>query len=145
MVVRAIGPALALAGQLTDPALELRDAAGELVSGNDNWSSHRADVLATRLAPANEREAVIVPSLSPGAYTAIVSGVNNSAGTALVEVYDLEPERSRLANISTRGRVEHGDNVMIGGFIIGGSAPTKVIARAIGPSLHSSGVEGAGD
>ncbi len=49
----------------------------------------------------------------------------------------------KIANISTRGRVETGDNVMIGGFILGGDQPTKVIVRAIGPSLTGQGVPGA--
>jgi hypothetical protein len=57
-----------------------------------------------------------------------------------VEIYDLDPDHSVVANISTRGKVAAGDDVMIGGFIIGGAANTKVLLRAIGPSLSGQGV-----
>ncbi len=113
------------------------------MGANDNWNSHRSDVLSTDAAPTDEREAAIVATLAPGAYTLIVGGLNNTTGIGLVELFDLEPNTSRIANISTRGRVESGDNVMIGGFIIGGSEPTRVIARAIGPSLTGQNVSGA--
>ncbi len=73
-------------------------------------------------------------------YTAVVQGVNSTTGVGLVEIYDLDPTvNSKLANISSRGFVQTGENVMIGGFILGkngGSA--KVIVRAIGPSLAAS-------
>ncbi|HSH40279.1 MAG TPA: putative Ig domain-containing protein [Chthoniobacterales bacterium] len=144
IAVRAIGPSLPLAEKLADPVLELRDAAGELIAANDNWNSHRSAVLASRLGPIDEREAVVIAAVPPGSYTATVSGVKGASGVALVEVYDLDGNpASRLANISTRGRVETGDNVMIGGFIIGGDQPTRVIVRAIGPSLSSHDVPGA--
>ena len=80
-------------------------------------------------------------TLQPGAYTAVVRDLNNQPGLALVEVYDLDAKDSLLANISTRGRVETGDNVMIGGFIVGGTDPTKVLVRAIGPSLATQGIQ----
>src|SRR5205814_842644 len=74
-------------------------------------------------------------------YTAIVRGVNNMTGVALVDVYDLSPDgSSNLGNISTRGFVQTGDNVMIGGFIVQGTQPKRVIVRAIGPSLTQYGV-----
>jgi hypothetical protein len=79
-------------------------------------------------------------TLQPGAYTAIVRDLDNQPGLALVEVYDLDPKDSLLANISTRGKVQTADNVMIGGFIIGGVDPTKVLVRAIGPSLTANGI-----
>jgi hypothetical protein len=76
-------------------------------------------------------------SLDPGRYTAIVRGKDNSTGIALVEAYDIQKNvSSLLANISTRGFVETSDNVMIGGFIAGNnSASTRILIRAIGPSL----------
>jgi hypothetical protein len=80
-------------------------------------------------------------TLSPGAYTAIVRGVNNTIGVALVESYDLDrTSDSKLANISTRGFVQTGDNVMIGGLIVQGIDPARVIIRAIGPTLSQYGV-----
>jgi hypothetical protein len=135
ILARAVGPSLPLSGKLNDPVLELHDATGALVAENDNWNSRRAEVLASGAPPNDEHESAIVSSLQPGSYTAILHGVNNTTGVALVELYDLEPENSRIANISTRGKVEVGDNVMIGGFILGGDQVTNVAVRAIGPSL----------
>src|SRR5206468_9776000 len=74
------------------------------------------------------------------AYTAIVRGVNNGTGIGLVEVYDLDRTvDSELANISTRGFVQTGDNVLIGGLIVVGQNPLRIIVRAIGPSLSITG------
>jgi len=148
VVLRAIGPSLRnndepIAGRLEDPILELYDASGEIIGSNDNWKdSQRAELEASGLAPSDDRESAIVRVLTPGAYTAIVRGKDNSTGIALVEAYDVATAaRSRLANISTRGFVETADNVIIGGFIAGNeSGATKVVLRAIGPSLGSKGV-----
>jgi hypothetical protein len=143
IALRAMGPSLPVPGKLADPVLELFDSLGVLVARNDNWNAHRVDVVATGLAPSQEHEAVITASLPPGAYTAVVRGFNNSNGVALVEAYDLTSNsNSKLANISTRGKVEAGDNVMIGGFILGGDQLTTVVVRAIGPSLANLGVGG---
>ena len=80
-------------------------------------------------------------TLAPGAYTGIVRGANGGTGIALVETYDLDPSAdSRLGNVSTRGLVMNGDNVLIGGFIVGGSDSSTVIVRAIGPSLAQAGL-----
>ena len=143
IVVRAMGPSLPVAGKLADPVLQLFNSAGALVDQNDNWNSYRANVIATGIPPADEHEAVITANLQPGSYTAVVRGVNGATGVALVEAYDLSPNsNSRLANISTRGKVEAGDNVMIGGFIIAGDQETDVVVRAIGPSLAGFGLTG---
>jgi hypothetical protein len=118
--------------------LELYDATGAVVSQNDNWNAERAAVLATGIPPADEHESAIVATLQPGSYTAIVRGAGNTAGVAVVEAYDLDDAtNSWIANISTRGKVGTGDEVMIGGFIIGGDQPTRTILRAIGPSLKT--------
>ena len=144
LAIRAIGTSLPVAGRLADPLLTLYSSTGELVAQNDNWNSDRNAVLQSQLAPLDEHESVIVATLPPGAYTASVEGAGGTSGVGLVEVYDLTPQsNSRLVNISTRGRVETGDDVMIGGFIIGGDQPTSVIVRAIGPSLRANGVAGA--
>jgi len=144
LALRALGPSLPVAGKLADPVLQLFDSTGALVAQNDNWNAHRADVIATGIPPLDEHEATIATTLQPGSYTAVVRGVNGSTGVALVEAYDLSPDSgSKLANISTRGKVETGDNVMIGGFILGGDQVTNVCARAIGPSLANFGVAGA--
>src|SRR5205807_8621221 len=88
------------------------------------------------LRPSNGLESAILISLAPGAYTAIVSGLNGGTGIGLVEVFDLDATApSKLGNISTRGLVETGDSVLIGGFIVKGAANETVVIRAIGPSL----------
>ncbi|HEY2713494.1 MAG TPA: hypothetical protein VGI60_13345 [Chthoniobacterales bacterium] len=99
----------------------------------------------TGLAPANDLESAIVAVLDPGVYTAILKGTNNGTGIGLVEVYNLGAasmdvsSEAHLANISTQGKVQAGDDVMIGGFINEGSEPIKVLLRAIGPSLAVTG------
>ena len=144
VMVRAIGPSLTksgVAGAIADPAVELHDASGVLVAQNDNWNSHRAEVLLSGLAPTDEHESALIFTLQPGTYTAVVRGVSATGGVAVVEVYDLSADGgSKIANISTRGKVETGDNVMIGGFVIGGDQVTTVVVRAIGPSLANFGV-----
>jgi hypothetical protein len=142
VLVRAIGPSLPVAGKLANPILELYDASGLLVS-NDDWkSTQQAEIEATTIPPPNDLESAIVATLpaNNAAYTAIVRGVNNSTGVGLVEVYDLDRTvDSQLANISTRGLVQTGDDVIIGGLIVLGADPQNVIVRAIGPSLPVAG------
>ncbi|MEO6969667.1 MAG: kelch repeat-containing protein [Chthoniobacterales bacterium] len=141
VILRAIGPSLGNAnppvvGALVDPVLELHKPDGTIII-NDNWKdTQEAEIIASTVPPTNDFESAIVATLDPGAYTAIVSGKNGGTGIGLVEAYDLDQTvDSQLANISTRGFVETGDNVMIGGFIVGGGGSTSVIVRAIGPSL----------
>lgn len=140
VVLRAIGPSIPVSARLADPTLTLFNSAGKIVASNDNWNATRQAVLDTQLAPVDEHEPVIVASLPAGAYTMVVRGANDTTGIGLVELYDIDSTHSRVANISTRGKVESGDNVMIGGFIIGSNQPAKVIVRAIGPSLGARGV-----
>jgi len=143
VIIRAIGPSLPLAGSLQDPFLELHDGTGASIATNDNWRSTQVvDVLASSLAPSNDAESAIVATLNPGAYTAVVRGANNTTGIAVVEAYDLDADRSaKLANIATRGFIQTGDNVMIGGFILGGgTGDTRVVLRGIGPSLGAFGI-----
>lgn len=142
VIIRGLGPSLkngdaSFPGRLENPTLELHDASKQL-EFNDNWKQHEAEVKATGIPPQNDKEAAIVRTLAPGGYTAVLRGKNNSTGTGLVEVYDLDRQvPSRLANLSTRGRVETGENVMIGGFIVGPPAagPAEIVVRALGPSL----------
>ena len=143
VIVRAIGPTLGafgVSGALADPVLELHEPDGTVIT-NDNWKdTQESAISATHLAPSNALESAIVATLDPGLYTAIVTGKNSTTGVALVEAYDLDQTvDSQLANISTRGVVEAGDNVMIGGFVVGGNTAT-VALRAIGPSLGALGI-----
>ena len=128
--------------------LELHGSGGALIASNNNWKdSQQSDIQATAIPPSNDLESAIVAILpaNKSAYTAVVKGNNGGVGVGLVEMYDLDRTvDSKLANISTRGFVQAGSNVMIGGFIIGnGSGATKVIARGIGASLTNAGITGA--
>jgi len=149
VVFRAIGPSLAAFGitnPLADPVLELHASDGALITQNDNWKdTQEADIEATGLQPSNDFESAIVSTLDPGTYTAVVSGRNGGTGVGLVEGYDVDQaSNSQLANISTRGFVETGTNIMIGGFILGGGGKdVSVVVRALGPSLTPFGVTGA--
>jgi hypothetical protein len=148
VLVRAMGPSLADAGvqgSLADPTLELRDSSGNLLQANDNWKETQEQAIRdTMLAPSNDLESAIVNSLQPGAYTAVVNGKNNTTGIGLVEIYDLQrAPSSKLANISTRGSVGTGQNVMIGGLILLGPDPARILFRAIGPSLVAAGIQSA--
>ena len=146
VIARAIGPSLSLGGVLADPVLELHDSSGATIATNDNWqeSANKQAIIDSGLAPSNDKESAILMTLEPGPYTTIVRGVGATTGIALVEAYDLDRTvDSKLANISTRGLVQTGDNVMIGGVIILGDTDTDVLVRAIGPELSDAGVEGA--
>ena len=140
VVLRGLGPTLPVNENLADPTLELHDSSGGTVAANDFWRDTQQDELkATTIPPRNDYESAIVRSLEPGAYTAVLAGKGGTTGVGLVEVYDLDlAADSKLANISTRGFVDQGDNVLIGGAIIVGSGgTTNVLFRAIGPSLSS--------
>ncbi len=146
VAVRALGPSLAafgLGGVMTDPFLQLVDASGKVVASNDNWNVAGQQIASYGLAPEDAHEAALVVSLAPGAYSAILSDKNGGSGIGLFELYDLDVDLGRVANISTRCRVESGDNVMIGGFILNGFISEKVITRALGPSLAAFGVSDA--
>lgn len=139
LLIRAIGPSLSIDDALTDPTLELFDSNQKTLAFNNDWTESRAEIEATNLAPTHDLESAMVVELAPGAYTAAVRG-DRGAGVGLIEVYDLgNGKESRLANLSTRGRVQTGDNVMIGGMIVTGSDAQKVIIRASGPSLPVDG------
>jgi len=150
IAVRGIGPSLSGFGfgnVLDDPVLDVYRG-NDVMATNDNWQqSQKAEIEATGIAPTNDAESMIVLALDPGPYTAIVHGKGSDTGIALVEVYDLQAGTlgSELANISTRGFVQTGSDVMIGGFIVGGGggASTRVAVRALGPSLSDAGISGA--
>ena len=149
VIIRAIGPSLAqqgVAGALENPTLQLFDGAGDPITSNDNWKDdQQAEIEATTIPPGNDLESAIVRTLQPGNYTAVVRGKDDTNGIGLVEVYDVSSgANARLANISSRGVVETGENVLIGGFITGGGDDgARVVVRAIGPSLGAAGVQGA--
>ena len=150
VIIRATGPSLTqfgVNGALPDPVLELHAADGSLITSNDNWKdTDRAAIEATGIPPSDDLESAIVRTLAPGLYSAVLKGKDNATGIGLIEAYDLAPaSNSQLGNIATRGFVDKGDNVMIGGFIIGPTTKGggKVVLRALGPSLTAFGVAGA--
>jgi hypothetical protein len=140
MILRAIGPSLTgagVTGAMANPTLELHDSTGATIATNDNWrtSAQASEISASGLAPTNPLESAIVATLQPGNYTAIVRGVNNTTGIALVEGYELDSTATRLVNVSTRGHVGVGNDVLIGGLIVTGGNSKTVVVRALGPSL----------
>ena len=150
LMIRAIGPSLSGVGvtnALSNPTLELHDGTGALIASNDNWqyAPNKRDIMSSGLAPTDPNESAILTTLSAAssgsAYTAVMRSVSGTSGVGLVEVYDLDSgPGSSLLNISTRGNVQTGDNVMIGGFIVAGNGSQRVLVRAIGPSLAAFGV-----
>jgi hypothetical protein len=149
VILRAIGHSLAARGlsrPLTDPVIELHNAAGTVVTQNDDWitDANAVTIASYGLDPSNSRESALLQTLSPGNYTAIVKAFDNHdgdlTGTALVELFDLHTSGGRAGNISTRGQVLTGDDVIIAGFIVGGNQSKEVVVRGIGPSLASAGI-----
>ncbi|MGN6719935.1 MAG: choice-of-anchor Q domain-containing protein [Candidatus Binatia bacterium] len=165
VLIRSRGPSMAGApffvpGTLANPKVQLFSGP-TLIAQNDNWQDAPScpgficegatEILNTGLdpctpnpdqssAPANcALEAAILITLPPGAYTAIVSGADGGTGVGLVEVFEADASVvSELSNISTRGFVQSGDDVMIGGLIIEGSEPATVLIRARGPSMSGA-------
>ena len=147
VVVRARGPSLTAAGvpgALANPVLQLFSGATQL-EANDNWqqAANAATIQASGFAPSDSLESAIHTTLNPGAYTAIVTGAGGGTGVSIIEVFEVGTPEVPLLNIATRGKVLTGADVMIGGFIIQGSAPQTVVVRARGPSLTAAGVPGA--
>jgi glucose/arabinose dehydrogenase len=155
VLFRAIGPSITtngqpggppLPGRLANPFLELHGSDGSLITSNDDWQSapNKQQISDTGIAPTDSHESAILTDLQPGIYTAIASGVAGGTGIGLIELYDLDQSApANAVNISTRGNVGTGDNVLIGGFIIDGTQSRNVLIRALGPSLSSAGVSNA--
>jgi uncharacterized delta-60 repeat protein len=145
VVLRGMGAVLGNFGItdfLADPVLDLRGPGGPILA-NNNWKdTQRAQIEGTPFEPGDDRESVIVATLPPANYSAILTGNNNTTGVGVIEVFDNNSAAdSQLGNISTRGLVQGNNSVMIGGFILGGSTSNSRIAiRGIGPSLAQFGL-----
>ena len=146
LLLRALGASLPLSGALANTTLTLYNSTGQSIEYNNDWrtNSNAAEIEATGLAPGHDTESALLVSLAPGTYTALVSGLNGTIyggvmfapAIGLVEVYDLDRTvNSKLANISSRGNVRTGDQVMIAGVIVLGADSQRVIVRALGPSI----------
>ena len=155
LMVRGIGPALTGRGvpnALPDPVLEIRDGNNQLVATNNNWrSTQQAEITASGLAPTKDKEAAVIVNLTGAAarnnYTAQVRGAPNTAqqGVALIEVFDLDAGSfADLGNISTRGFVGTGAQILIGGLIVRDDSSKNqsqdILLRGTGPSLASRGI-----
>jgi hypothetical protein len=158
LLVRAIGPTLStfsLPGAVTGTQLQVFSGTN-LVASNTGWSSTPSNATAVSNAdlqvgafalPVGSLDSALVGTFAPGSYTAMVAGAGGSTGIGLVEIYDLDtytPFTTRkLTNVSTRGVVGTGNNVLIGGFSINGVAPKRVLIRGAGPGLTALNVSGA--
>ena len=146
VILRGLGPSLAsagLAGLLADPAMVLHDSLGNSFAQSLNWKdTQQSELTASGLAPSSDAESAMIQTLSPGVYTATMTGQDGGTGVALLEIYEADESLgNRLANLSARGFVGNGDEVMIGGFIVRGSGlSANLLVRALGPSLAASGI-----
>jgi hypothetical protein len=142
VTLRGLGPSLNLSGTLQDPVIDLYDSTGKLLAENNNWRDETSNSSLGVLTPTNNSESVLIRSLPAGAYTVTLRGNDGGMGVGLVEIYLTwrKSPYSELANLSSRGLVGTGDNVMIGGFIVGGTGPARYLIRAPGPSLVRAGI-----
>ena len=147
VIIRALGPSLlsrGVTGAIAAPVLSLVDSTNHAVANNTGWttSADSQAITDSGLAPGDPRECAIIQNLAPGAYTAVVSGVGGAVGVTLVEMFDLDRANPnvRPINVSTRGKVLDGENVMIAGFVIGGNRSRQILVRALGPSLAARGI-----
>jgi matrixin len=152
VVLRGIGgslPALGINNALEDPVIELHSSGGGTIAESDDWVGEASDsqIASYHLDPSNSRESGLIATLNPGNYTVVLRSfpVSNGhvTGIALVELYDLHTTGGRAGNISTRGPVLSGNQLLIAGFIVGGSQTKEVVVRAIGPSLSGANISGA--
>jgi len=158
VLIRGVGPALEqfdVQGAVGDPNITLfRAGESGPVGSNDDWSSqgNAAEVadasqqLGAFALPQGSSDAAMLVDLPAGLYTAHVRGPGG--GAALVELYDADladpaaAASSRLVNLSMRGEVGSGQDVVIMGFVVSGNSPKRVLVRAVGPELERFAVEG---
>src|SRR4029077_10039278 len=141
VLIRGLGASLSnfgIVNPLQDPTLDLHDSTGNTIATNDACqTAANANHIPVSFQPADSHEPAILVTLQPGTFTAVLRGKNGGSGVGLIEMYDLGTgAASKLTNVSTRGFVGTGENVMIGGFILcGGSGERQVLIRALGPTL----------
>ena len=145
LVMRGIGPSLAnfgVPGALKDPTVFLFDARGHTLDANNDWMDNpdKDEIIASGLPPTDPHESAIIDTLRPGLYTFVEQGVHRTQGVAIPEIYDLLNGDLQLSAVGTRAFVSTGDNVLLGGFILTGSAPVSLLIRALGPSLANAGL-----
>ncbi len=141
VLITGVGPRLAdlgVGGTLTDPVLDLYAAGTTLLATNDEWGSapNAAEIAASGMAPFYAVESALLVTLSPGGYTAVLSGKSGGTGMGQVNVTEIDHPGTPLTNLSARGFVGNGDSIMTGGFLVAGATPKNVLIRAAGPSLQ---------
>ncbi|MCX6954470.1 MAG: hypothetical protein NTV51_20140 [Verrucomicrobia bacterium] len=155
VLVRGVGPGLArfgVTGALAAPRLEVYDSAGRLVAANERWDLAGGAATPAQLATATTTvgafalnagsldTAVLLTNLPAGPYTATIKGVNGAIGDVLAEVYDVTRNNTRLANLSTLGKIATNGDLLIPGIVVQGTSPRTLIVRAIGPGLSAFGL-----
>ena len=153
VLIRASGPALApfaITNFLPNPVLQLfNSASGSTtpVASNTQWGGSAAitaaalSVDAFPWTDASSSDSGLLQSVGPGSYTAEVSDANGASGVSLTEIYDVTPKGTytsampHLTNISARAQVGTGADLLVAGFVIGGSTSKTVLIRASGPAL----------
>jgi hypothetical protein len=156
LLIRGSGPALVpfgVTGTLADPQLQLYTGAS-VTGTNNGWgggaaiSNAAAAVGAFAWATSTSHDSALLETLPKGAYTAQIAGKSGDTGIALAEIYDATPAGAytptspRIINISARVQVGTGGNILIAGFVVGGSTSRTVLIRASGPALAPFGVSG---
>jgi hypothetical protein len=151
ILVRGVGPGLSqfgVGGVLAQPVLSVFDSAGRLVASNAGWNGS-TDIAAAGQAvgtfplATGSSDAALVLNLAPGGYTAQIAGAGGTTGVALAEVYEIGGDAGQFVSIAERAVVGAGAGVLIGGFTVAGSQPSKVLIRAVGPGLIPFGLTGA--
>ena len=158
LLLRAVGPTLTTQGigqseVMLDPTIELHDALNNnaVIATNDNWgdNTNPADITATAaqlgataLASGDTKSSAVILTLPPSVYSFIARGKDNTSGVVLVEVYDADPmsANATLVNISARAYCTTGNGVSIGGYVVNGHQPKRVLLRAVGPTLTTQGI-----
>jgi len=155
VLLRAVGPGLAafgVPGTLDDPILTLKTSAGVDVATNNNWEQQTGTLSAINAATISatatrvgafplttgSKDAVILATLPPGGYSALVSSPDTSTGVVILEAYDADSPLDpavKFANLSSRGFVGTGGDIIIAGFVVSGPGPKTYLIRAIGPTL----------
>ena len=156
MLIRAVGPTLAggpfnVPGTLANPRLEVYSSTNPVpILANDNWGNQGGGATAvaaiqqaaTRVSafalPNNSADAAVLATLAPGSYTVQARGpVANATGLVLIEVYDVTPGTTgpKAVNVSTRGNVGTGNNILIAGFVVNGTVSRRLLIRGVGPTL----------
>ncbi len=157
VLIRGVGPTLEefnIAVPLPQPVLTLFDSSGAQIATNTDWStsSNAAQISAAAASagafslapdtPGIQADSALLINLSPGAYTAQVTGLGGTSGIALAEVYEIGASSANLVNISTRAMVGVGASVEIAGLVIQGTQPATVLIRAVGPTLSQFSLTG---